>query len=341
MAQLAEAWLAAHPEGFEATYTGTLRPASEFATSLYNGGAAGSSSFGIRFARPIVATDTAATLQDALDFVCFERVELPGLDPPEGWRVTGDFPVSSFPDGEGGQTVKVTALEGGSRLRWTVEARLYCIHGVDQAAPPTPAGAPLPEGAYWSVRQDFRGTLHFDCEVAGLVATAPAAVEPEPEPADAAQPSAGEAFAGPCEAACGQCLFDMELPGSAHGCDLAVRVPGTGGDSVVRTAFVEGTGLDDHGDGATDLTARLPFEMPAFQQKTTTGDALLVVSLWAQFRPMVLSGSAHASDGLCCGAISPTFSHFSVYFFRRFRVRSESSVIIQLKTAGQRSERRM
>lgn len=214
--QAAEAWLAERPDGFEATYTGTLSPASEFAASLYNARSTGPSSFGIRFDRPIAPSDTAATLQAALGFACFERVVLPDLDAPEGWRVTGDFPVSSFADGDGGQTITVDSLEGG-RLRWTVRARLYQISGVDEAAQAAcPCGAPMPEGSYWSVRQDFYGTLHFDCEVAGL-APAPAAPttaapgaagttdstssspEPEPSQADAAVPSKGEegeAFSG-------------------------------------------------------------------------------------------------------------------------------------------------
>ncbi|MHC5002212.1 MAG: DUF6370 family protein [Planctomycetota bacterium] len=43
------------------------------------------------------------------------------------------------------------------------------------------------------------------------------------------------------EASCGQCQFDM--PGS--GCDLAVRVDGS-------AYFVDGTGIDDHGDAHAD-----------------------------------------------------------------------------------------
>ena len=39
------------------------------------------------------------------------------------------------------------------------------------------------------------------------------------------------------EVACGECQFD--LPG--NGCNLAVRVDG-------KAYFVEGTGIDDHGD---------------------------------------------------------------------------------------------
>lgn len=164
----AVAWLAERPDGFEATYTGTLSPASEFAASLYNAHNSGGSSFGIRFDRPIAPTDTAASLQAVLGFACFERVLLPGLIAPEGWRVTGDFPVSSFADGDGGQTITVDSLEGG-RLRWTVKARMYQISGVNQAAQAAcPCGAPMPEGSYWSVPQDFYGTLHFDCEIAGL-----------------------------------------------------------------------------------------------------------------------------------------------------------------------------
>lgn len=40
------------------------------------------------------------------------------------------------------------------------------------------------------------------------------------------------------EAACGQCQFNMK---DKKGCDLAVRIDG-------KSYFVEGTGIDDHGD---------------------------------------------------------------------------------------------
>ena len=40
------------------------------------------------------------------------------------------------------------------------------------------------------------------------------------------------------DAACGQCMFEMT---EKKGCDLAVKIDG-------KTCFVEGTGIDDHGD---------------------------------------------------------------------------------------------
>lgn len=40
------------------------------------------------------------------------------------------------------------------------------------------------------------------------------------------------------DAACGQCMFEMT---EKKGCDLAVKIDG-------NTYFVEGTGIDDHGD---------------------------------------------------------------------------------------------
>jgi len=43
------------------------------------------------------------------------------------------------------------------------------------------------------------------------------------------------------EAACGECMFDM--PG--RGCDLAVRIDG-------KAYYVDGTGIDDHGDAHAD-----------------------------------------------------------------------------------------
>ena len=43
------------------------------------------------------------------------------------------------------------------------------------------------------------------------------------------------------EAACGQCQFDL----AGDGCDLAIRYNGT-------AYFVDGTGIDDHGDAHAD-----------------------------------------------------------------------------------------
>ncbi|MEZ0005226.1 hypothetical protein ABH942_000577 [Flavobacterium sp. 28YEA47A] len=43
------------------------------------------------------------------------------------------------------------------------------------------------------------------------------------------------------EASCGQCKFGMK----GHGCDLAVRIDG-------KPYFVDGTGIDDHGDSHAD-----------------------------------------------------------------------------------------
>jgi len=54
-----------------------------------------------------------------------------------------------------------------------------------------------------------------------------------------------EAYAGAAEAACGQCLWKMSGQSASSHCDLAVRV----GD---RYGFVEGSGLDDHGDAHAD-----------------------------------------------------------------------------------------
>ena len=43
------------------------------------------------------------------------------------------------------------------------------------------------------------------------------------------------------EAACGQCLFGL----AGNDCDLAVRIDG-------KAYFVDGTGIDDHGDAHSD-----------------------------------------------------------------------------------------
>lgn len=44
------------------------------------------------------------------------------------------------------------------------------------------------------------------------------------------------------DASCGQCQFDMK---DKKGCDLAVRIDG-------KSYFVDGTGLNDHGDAHAD-----------------------------------------------------------------------------------------
>ena len=44
------------------------------------------------------------------------------------------------------------------------------------------------------------------------------------------------------EASCGQCQFNMK---DKKGCDLAVRIDG-------KSYFVDGTGLNDHGDAHAD-----------------------------------------------------------------------------------------
>ena len=44
------------------------------------------------------------------------------------------------------------------------------------------------------------------------------------------------------EASCGQCQFGMK---DKKGCDLAVRIDG-------KSYFVDGTGLNDHGDAHSD-----------------------------------------------------------------------------------------
>ena len=162
----AQAWLAANSASFEATYTGELTAA---APGLYNGRTASSpaNSFGIKFARPVGAADTVEALQAALAFVTFERMVLPGLSVP-GWRVSGGFPRSSFKPGEDAQTVTIDGFNGTS-LKWTVgNARLYCVAGNDEAVLKRTrmmCGAPMPAGSFWQIRQEFRGTLHFECTI--------------------------------------------------------------------------------------------------------------------------------------------------------------------------------
>jgi hypothetical protein len=47
------------------------------------------------------------------------------------------------------------------------------------------------------------------------------------------------------EASCGQCQFDLGSDAGELACDLAVRIDGV-------ALFVEGTGIDDHGDSHGD-----------------------------------------------------------------------------------------
>lgn len=160
----AQAWLAANPT-FESTYKDNLVAA---APGLYKGSTAvPADSFGIMFSKPIDAADTTESLQAALAFVTFERVILPGLSVP-GWRVTGGFPVSRFDPGDDGQTVTVDGFDG-TTLKWTVgNARLFCVAGNNEAVleqMKMVCGRPMPAGSFWQIRQEIRGTLHFECSV--------------------------------------------------------------------------------------------------------------------------------------------------------------------------------
>ena len=172
----AQAWLDGHPTGFEATYKGTLSPASSSSPSLYNGHGAGEgNSFGIRFTRPIAVDDTVESLEPLLDFVTFERMALPGLDAPEGWTVTGNVPCSSFKPGADGQTVTIDGFDRPTgTLRWTVSnTRFYSVGGRKRPDHPVACDRPMPKDAYFEIRKEFRGTLHFACGIEGLACGSP------------------------------------------------------------------------------------------------------------------------------------------------------------------------
>jgi hypothetical protein len=62
-------------------------------------------------------------------------------------------------------------------------------------------------------------------------------VQPEQPPSATTQVVQGMVV----EAACGECLFELE----GDGCDLAVRIDG-------KAYFVAGTDIDDHGDAHAD-----------------------------------------------------------------------------------------
>lgn len=114
------------------------------------------------------------------------------------------------------------------------------------AAPPSTAAATVGDGSAPS-RPGMRsgpalsGGHFMAASMQAAMASTTAATATATTPAEGASPPDAP-FAGAAEAACGQCLWGMELPGSEHGCDLAVRVSGG------RTGFVVGSGLDDHGD---------------------------------------------------------------------------------------------
>ena len=110
-------------------------------------------------------------LQKALDFCCPSSVSLPDLEEEDGWEVTARFPSSHLnanSSQDDGHTITIDSWDG-TVLGWTIHsARLYAISGeckTTSQAMANIADYPRPEGSYWQIRQTFRGTLHYECEV--------------------------------------------------------------------------------------------------------------------------------------------------------------------------------
>ena len=175
----AQTWLLMHASkvpAFEAYLQGgKLSPASEFATTLYQDDT--NTVGGIKFKRAIRASDTTDSLQEALDFCCPNSVTLPGLRQHPDWDVTARFPCSQVTHkdndrgpGDTGHTITIDSWDG-STLCWTIHnARFFAIGGdarITSKAMTNLADCPRPEGSYWQIRQDFRGTIHYECKVAG------------------------------------------------------------------------------------------------------------------------------------------------------------------------------
>mmetsp|Transcript_10711 Transcript_10711/g.21737 ORF Transcript_10711/g.21737 Transcript_10711/m.21737 type:complete len:186 (-) Transcript_10711:91-648(-) len=173
------AWIEAHPV-FERSYTAPLEPASEHCPELYNC-ITDPLSVGIRFKRPVQAGDSAADLQELLDFVSMERVEVPDLEVPAGWSVSAMPPCSSFHPGEEDQAVRIESFDG-KILHWTIESKtFFALSGNDVAVLEEMrmcCGRPMPEGSYFQARKDFRGVLHFESALELSSAAPPAPPAP-------------------------------------------------------------------------------------------------------------------------------------------------------------------
>ncbi|CAE7557897.1 unnamed protein product [Symbiodinium natans] len=118
------------------------------------------SSFGIKFGRVPAAGDSVEALQEMLEFMSMERLEVPDLEVPEGWRVTARPATSRFDPGEDDQKITIDSWDG-TTLRWTVDAKKFFALGGDNIAALQEVrmmcGMPMPEGSYFQARKDFRG----------------------------------------------------------------------------------------------------------------------------------------------------------------------------------------
>jgi len=158
-------WIEEHPT-VEGTYVGILKPASQWAPSLYNCFVDDTTVFGISFSAVVTPETGLDQLRNTLKFMTVEKLSLPDFEAPEGWQVTLQAPVSQFKNGEEDQTITIESFDG-STLCWTVDAmRFFAVAGNNiealNEARMCP-GRPLPEGSYFQYRQGLRGTFHFQC----------------------------------------------------------------------------------------------------------------------------------------------------------------------------------
>eukprot|EP00931_Biecheleriopsis_adriatica_P022779 TRINITY_DN14543_c0_g1_i2.p1 TRINITY_DN14543_c0_g1~~TRINITY_DN14543_c0_g1_i2.p1 ORF type:complete len:281 (+),score=63.53 TRINITY_DN14543_c0_g1_i2:377-1219(+) len=168
LAAAAKSWIHKNA-AFQHSYEGKLTKASPTSPSLYNCGIGTPSSFGIKFSRPVTSADTAAELQACLQFMTMEQLAIPDFQVPDGWSITARPPCSSFRDGDDGQRISIDSFDGKT-LCWTVHGKkFFAVGGVDlaeQAKVRMACGIPMPEGAYFQVREQFRGNLYFKCTLA-------------------------------------------------------------------------------------------------------------------------------------------------------------------------------
>mmetsp|Transcript_11374 Transcript_11374/g.25832 ORF Transcript_11374/g.25832 Transcript_11374/m.25832 type:complete len:200 (+) Transcript_11374:68-667(+) len=160
------AWIAANPS-FEHTYAGAkLKQATCPALPFVYMGRLTDDRFSMNFTRAIHQDDAVEALAKIVEFMCVEHVSIPGLKPPEDWRVEARPQCTSFKDGEGGQCIRFTCFDG-KVLRWTIDSKEFCkVRGVHESAQAAlRAGRPVAPELLFEVAADFRGVLHFECSV--------------------------------------------------------------------------------------------------------------------------------------------------------------------------------
>ena len=103
------------------------------------------------------ADDTAASLQERLNFIALDKVPTPGLD-VKGWEIKPMTGVSSFLDG-----VEIRSYENGIATI-SVKTSCFCLNGAVNKAllGPQPAGARSPDGTYFQLRQEIPLEIVFE-----------------------------------------------------------------------------------------------------------------------------------------------------------------------------------